>query len=127
MVIGAAIIAFSYLAIAALAFWTQHQGNQVSWVWLASFIIVMTAGELYILPVGLGLFGRLAPPGFTATSIAGWYFAGFLGNIFAGWLGTLWMPLSHGLFFSLIGAVALTAAGFLSLSIQRVTQAERKP
>ena len=127
MVIGAAIIAFSYLAIAALAFWTQHQGNQVSWVWLASFLIVMTAGELYILPVGLGLFGRLAPPGFTATSIAGWYFAGFLGNIFAGWLGTLWMPLSHGLFFSLIGTVALAASGLLSLSIRKVTQVEQKP
>lgn len=126
MVIGAAIIAFSYLAIAALAFWSQHQGNPVSWVWLASFIIVMTAGELYILPVGLGLFGRLAPAGFTATSIAGWYFAGFLGNIFAGWLGTLWIPLSHGVFFSLIGTVALAAAGLLSLSIRKVTQAEQK-
>ena len=125
MVIGAAVIALSYLAIAALAFWAQRQGKQVSWGWLASFMIVMTAGELYILPVGLGLFGRLAPSGFTATSIAGWYFAGFLGNLFAGWLGTLWTPLSHGVFFALIGAVALVAAGLLSLSIQNVTRAER--
>lgn len=125
MVIGTVIIAIAYLAIAILAFWAQRQGKQVSWVWLASFIVVMTAGELYILPVGLGLFGRLAPPGFTATSIAGWYFAGFLGNLFAGWLGTLWIPLSHGAFFTVIGAVALTAAGLLSLSVRRVTRVER--
>jgi POT family proton-dependent oligopeptide transporter len=125
MVIGALVIAISYLAIAALAFWAQREGKQVSWEWLASFMVVMTAGELYILPVGLGLFGRLAPAGFTATSIAGWFFAGFLGNIFAGWLGTLWTPLTHGVFFALIGAVALTAAGLLSLSIRKVTRAER--
>ena len=127
MVIGAIVIALSYLAIAALTFWAQHQGKQVSWGWLATFMVVMTAGELYILPVGLGLFGRLAPSGFTATSIAGWYFAGFLGNIFAGWLGTLWTPLSHGVFFALIGSVALIAAGLLSLSIRNVTRAERRP
>ena len=42
-------------------------------MWLALFIVVMTAGELYT-PVGLGLFGRLAPAGMTATSIATWYF-----------------------------------------------------
>jgi POT family proton-dependent oligopeptide transporter len=125
MVIGAAVIAISYLAIAALAAWAQSQGKQVSWVWLASFMVVMTAGELYILPVGLGLFGRLAPRGFTATSIAGWYFAGFLGNLFAGWLGTLWIPLSHGLFFGVIGTVALAAAGLLALSIRKVTRVER--
>jgi POT family proton-dependent oligopeptide transporter len=125
MVIGAVVIAISYLAIAALAVWAQSRGKQVNWVWLASFMVVMTAGELYVLPVGLGLFGRLAPPGFTATSIAGWYFAGFLGNLFAGWLGTLWIPLSHGVFFALIGAVALAAAGLLSLSIRKVTREER--
>ena len=125
MVIGAVVIAISYLSIAALALWTQQQGTHVSWVYLAAFIVVMTAGELYILPVGLGLFGRLAPGGFTATSIATWYFAGFLGNLFAGWLGTLWMPLSHAAFFALIAAVALASAGLLSLSVIRVTRAER--
>ena len=125
MVIGAVIIAISYFAIAALVLSAQSQGKPVNWLWLASFIIVMTAGELYILPVGLGLFGRLAPQGFTATSIAGWYFAGFLGNLFAGWLGTFWMPLNHGVFFALIGTVALVAAGLLSLSIRNVTRVER--
>jgi POT family proton-dependent oligopeptide transporter len=125
MVIGAVIIAISYCAIAALAVWAQSRGKQVSWVWLASFMVVMTAGELYILPVGLGLFVRLAPPGFTATSIAGWYFAGFLGNLFAGWLGTLWMPLSHGVFFAVMGMVALAAAGLLGLSVRRVARVER--
>jgi POT family proton-dependent oligopeptide transporter len=126
MALGASIVALSFFLIAGAAFWAQHHGERVGWAWMASFIIVLTAGELYILPVGLGLFGRLAPQGLTATTIATWYFAGFLGNLFAGWLGTLWSPLSHGAFFTLIGAVALLAGGLLTLSISTATLMERR-
>jgi proton-dependent oligopeptide transporter, POT family len=73
----------------------------------------MTLGELYILPVGLGLFGHLAPEGFRATCIAIWFFAGFFGNLLAGALGTLWSGMSHGWFFAVIGAVAGVAATLL--------------
>ncbi len=44
------------------------------WVWLAAFFVLFTAGELFILPIGLSLFARLAPAGYAATSIAAWYF-----------------------------------------------------
>lgn len=119
MAIGAAVIGFSYLAIAGAAHWADGHSEKLSWIWLAGFVTVMTAGELYILPVGLGLFGRLAPAGFTATTIAIWFSAGFLGNLWAGWLGTLWTPLSHGIFFAVIGAVALFAAVLLLLLVSR--------
>jgi POT family proton-dependent oligopeptide transporter len=89
------------------------------------FIVAMTAGELYILPVGLGLFGHLAPKGLTATSIAVWFSAGVLGNLFAGWLGTLWSPLTHTIFFAIIGAVALSAASLLALLAPKVTSVEK--
>ena len=32
------------------------------WLWLLSFFLIFTLGELYILPNGLGIFARLAPP-----------------------------------------------------------------
>lgn len=125
MVAGATIIGLAFLLIAGAAFWVQSHGGRVTWPWMAAFIIVLTAGELYILPVGLGLFGRLAPNGLTATTIAIWYSAGFLGNLFAGWLGTFWSPLSHGAFFILIGAVAFAAALLLLLLVPRARQVER--
>ena len=125
MVIGAGIVAVSYLLVALIAFWSERHGVRVAWPWLAAFIVVMTAGELYILPVGLGLFGRLAPNGLAATTIALWYSAGFLGNLFAGWLGTLWTPLSDGMFFLIIGAVAVCAAALLALLVPRVAHMER--
>jgi len=86
----------------------------------------MTTGELYILPVGLGLFGRMAPEGFRATSIATWFFAGFFGNLLAGALGTLWSQLSHAWFFTLIAGVAGLAAALLYMLCRRMGDVESR-
>ena len=125
MVIGATVIGLAYMMVAVTAYWARARAGGVGWPWMSVFLIVMTAGELYILPVGLGLFSRLAPKGLTATTIAIWYSAGFLGNLFAGWLGTLWTPLSHGAFFSIIGTVALLAALLLAILAPKVGHMER--
>jgi proton-dependent oligopeptide transporter, POT family len=124
MSIGATIVGLSYLFIAAVALWSQQHGVRAPWPYMMFFIAAMTAGELYILPVGLGLFGRLAPKNLTATSIAVWFSAGVFGNLFAGWLGTLWSPLSHGIFFAVIGAVAFMAALLLALLAPTMTTVE---
>jgi POT family proton-dependent oligopeptide transporter len=110
MAFGAAVVGLSYVLLAAVAAWSEGQGVRAGWPWLVGWFVLMTLGELYILPVGLGLFGRMAPEGFRATSIATWFFAGFFGNLLAGALGTLWEPLSHAGFFLLVGAVAGVAA-----------------
>jgi proton-dependent oligopeptide transporter, POT family len=125
MATGAAIIAISYLMIAAVAAWSDAQGIRASWVWLTLFFIVMTTGELFILPVGLGFFGRTAPAGHAATAIAIWFFAGFFGNLFAGALGTLWTQLPAGPYFSLIGAIAVVAALLLLLFKKAAVRAEQ--
>lgn len=110
MAFGAFIVAASYVALAVVAGWSEAHGTRASWVWLFVWFVVFTIGELYILPTGLALFGRMAPEGFRATSIATWFFAGFFGNLLAGGLGTLWSLLDHGWFFALIGAVAGVSA-----------------
>ncbi|MDT9046771.1 hypothetical protein RSW36_27010, partial [Escherichia coli] len=73
-------------------------------MWLAVFFAVLTVGELYILPVGMGLFGRLAPPRITATTIAVWCLALFAGNLAAGVVGVLWGRMPHGQYFLLMAA-----------------------
>jgi POT family proton-dependent oligopeptide transporter len=80
---------------------------------------LLTVGELYILPVGLALFGRMAPKGFEATTLALWFLAAFAGNLAAGVLGTLWSVLSHPQFFSCIAAIAATASAALSVLASR--------
>jgi POT family proton-dependent oligopeptide transporter len=113
MATGATIVALSYLLLASVAAWSASHGTRASWVWLLGFFVVMTAGELCILPVGLGLFGLLAPKGYSATCIALWFFAAFAGNLLAGALGTLWSSVTPAPFFAIVGAVPLVAAAGL--------------
>jgi POT family proton-dependent oligopeptide transporter len=119
MAFGAAIVALSYVALGLVAGWNEAHGTRANWGWLAGWFVLFSIGELYILPTGLALFGRMAPEGFRATSIATWFFAGFFGNLLAGGLGTLWSRLAHGWFFVLIGGVsALSAVLLYGLSLR---------
>jgi POT family proton-dependent oligopeptide transporter len=103
---GAAVTAVSYLMLAAVASWSAQSGAPPNWLWIVAFFVVYTAGELYILPIGLGLFGHLAPPRFNATTIAVWFLAAFAGNFLSGVLGAAWSRLSAAQFFVLTAAVA---------------------
>ncbi len=125
MVVGAVIVGLSYVLIAVVSAFADAAHTRSSWIWLTIFFIAMTAGELFILPVGLGLFGRLAPPGFEATAIATWFFAGFAGNLLAGGLGTLWSTLSQPVFFAIVAATALVAAALLTVFLSAGKKAEQ--
>ena len=109
MALGAAIVAAAYLLLAAL----EYAGGVAHWLWLALFFVVLTFGELHILPTGLGLFARLAPAGLGATTVAAWFLATFAGSLFAGFVGTLWSRIGHGSYFLLLAAIALAAAALL--------------
>jgi POT family proton-dependent oligopeptide transporter len=110
---GALIVALAYLVLAAA---TAIAGDgQASWLWLAGFFLIFTLGELYILPNGLGLFARLAPPRFGATTVAAWYLAIFSGSLAAGFVGSFWSSMSHQIFFIMLAAIATLAAGLLFL------------
>jgi POT family proton-dependent oligopeptide transporter len=126
MAFGAAVVGASYVLLAAVAAWSEAHDVRAHWLWLVGWFVLMTLGELYILPVGLGLFGQLAPEGFGATCIALWFFAGFFGNLLAGALGTLWSVLPHGGFFLLTGVIAGGAAALLLVVGLRMGRAEKR-
>lgn len=108
MAIGAAGVAAAYLLLAAMA--AMSDGKPVSGLLLVVFFAVYTIGELYILPVGLGLFARLAPSGMGATVIAAWFLAAFAGNLLSGVVGRAWEWLGPAGFFVLLAALATTSA-----------------
>jgi proton-dependent oligopeptide transporter, POT family len=113
MATGALALAASFLLLSLVALHAGASGTRASWGWLASYFFVYTVGELFILPVGLGLFGRVAPPKIAATMIAAWFVAAFFGNLGAGALGTLWSAMPPWQFFALVAAVAALAGGLL--------------
>jgi POT family proton-dependent oligopeptide transporter len=122
MALGAFGVAIAFLLLCVVGATTPV--GQAHWIWLALFFAVFTTAELFILPVGLGLFARLAPEGHGATTIASWYFASFGGNLLAGALGTLWSVLGHAAFFAVIALVAASAGLLLRLLDGVVRRAE---
>jgi POT family proton-dependent oligopeptide transporter len=115
MALGAGGVALSYLMLAAVA---QASGGQpVNVIWVVIFFALYTLGELYILPVGLGLFARLAPVGMGATVIAAWFLASFGGNLLSGVVGRAWEALGAGGFFvAMAGLCAASSAALLALA-----------
>jgi len=113
MAVGAGGLALAYLLLAAVAAFNDGGVVAEGWIWLIVFFVVMTAGELYILPIGLGLFGRLAPAGFAATTIALWFLAAFFGNLLAGAFGTLWSSMTPPQFFVATAALAALSGALL--------------
>ena len=127
MAFGALIVAASYLLLALLAW--SHGDRLVGWPWLVLFFAVLTLGELFILPTGLGVFARLAPPGFGATTVAAWFLTIFSGSLSAGLIGVLWSRTGHAAFFTLLTGLAATAAlllWFLDPALRRAERAQQQ-
>lgn len=112
MALGALIVGLAYVLLAAL----EYTSHGTGWAWFAFFFAVFTLGELYILPTGLGLFARLAPKGFGATTVAAWYLATFAGSIAAGLVGALWSRMDHAAYFLLLAGIAGVASVLLRLA-----------
>jgi POT family proton-dependent oligopeptide transporter len=114
MAMGAAGVGVSYALLSGIA---ATGGASVGVLWVVMFFALYTLGELYILPVGLGLFARLAPAGMGATVIAAWFLASFGGNLLSGVIGQAYERMGPPAFFGLLAAVSLaSAAALLALS-----------
>ncbi len=108
MATGALVVGLAFLLLAGLA--ALAGGGRTGWPWLILFFALFTFGELFILPTGLGLFARLAPPGLGATTVAAWYLTIFTGSLAAGLVGTLWSRMGPAAYFMLLAAIAAAAA-----------------
>src|SRR4030095_963033 len=108
MAMGALIVGASYLLLAAVEL--VSGAALAGWAWLALFFLIFTFGELFILPTGLGLFARLAPPHLGATTGASWLLVIFSGLRSAGCVGTLGSSFEPATYFLLLAAIAGVAA-----------------
>jgi POT family proton-dependent oligopeptide transporter len=122
MAIGAFGVGVSYAMLAALIVASAGGQYAISWLWMVVFFGVYTLAELYILPVGLGLFASLAPKRFAATTIAAWFFCSFTGNLLSGVIGAVWEKVTPQTFFLMMAAIC-AVSGALLLAIHRLRQA----
>ena len=58
--------------------------------WLVLHLTVLTAGELYLSPVGLSFMTVVAPRELASMMMGVWFLSSFLGNYLSGELGALY-------------------------------------
>jgi len=119
---GALGIGVSYALLAGLIVLAAGVGFTIGWPWMVLFFAIFTLAELYILPVGLGLFATLAPKRFAATTVAAWFFCSFTGNLLSGVIGATWERMSPASFFMTMAAIA-SVSGLILFGIHRKYQA----
>jgi POT family proton-dependent oligopeptide transporter len=117
MGVGCLIAAAAMLVMVAAAIASGPEGARVSSLWVFAYFLLLTVGELYVLPVGLTLVETLAPVRFASMAMGGWYIAKFLGSLFAGLMGAWWLVIPPTVFFGLgMASTVLASACLLALS-----------
>ena len=115
MSLGCVVAGCAMLVMVAAAMVNQHSGQPVSAWWTIVYFVLLTIGELLVIPVGLTLVDLLSPAGFAATAMGAWYIAKFLGAVLAGGMGSWWGAIPATLFFGLGAASVFLAAAVLRL------------
>jgi proton-dependent oligopeptide transporter, POT family len=95
--------------IMAGAAWQAGGAPDASWLWLLTYFVVITIGELYLSPVGLSLVSKAAPARMVSMMMGVWLGTSFIGNFIGGWLGSFWSSMDKMSFFLMIAGVAALA------------------
>ncbi|MEP7242738.1 MAG: peptide MFS transporter [Gammaproteobacteria bacterium] len=124
MGLGCAVATAASLAMVVAALVHSTSGLPVSPWWIVAYFVLLTIGELHVLPVGLSLFGTLAPMQIASVVMGAWYIAKFLGSVVAGVMGTLWLVIPPEAFFGIGAASTLLASAALYWMGREPTQVE---
>jgi POT family proton-dependent oligopeptide transporter len=111
------------LMVGAAAVSGPEAARVSSW-WTIGYFILLTLGELFVIPVGLTLVETLSPAAFAATAMGAWYIAKFLGSLLAGFMGAYWLKIPPSDFFAL-GMVSPLLAAVCLYAMARMTEARQ--
>ena len=115
MSIGCIVAGLAMMLMVGAAAMSGPEGARVSSWWTIGYFVLLTLGELLVIPVGLALVDKLSPAAFAATAMGGWYIAKFLGSLLAGVMGAYWLKIPPSEFFALGMVSPLLAAVCLYL------------
>jgi POT family proton-dependent oligopeptide transporter len=117
MVYGSFLQTASCLVLAFAAWYTG--GVKSSWLWLVLYSALVTLGELYLSPISLSLYSKVAPLKIASLMMAVNFLPNFLGGgLLQGYLGTYWTAMSKPAFFMMIAGIS-AVAGFMILAMER--------
>jgi POT family proton-dependent oligopeptide transporter len=113
MAIGCVIASAAMLTMVFAALASGPEGARVGSLWVLAYFVLLTLGELFVIPVGLTLIESLAPVRFASMAMGAWYIAKFLGSLLAGFMGAYWLVIPPAAFFGIGMASTLIAAACL--------------
>ncbi|HET7084469.1 MAG TPA: peptide MFS transporter [Rhizomicrobium sp.] len=117
MVYGSFLQTASCLVLAFAAWYCG--GAKASWLWLALYSALVTLGELYLSPISLSLYSKVAPLKIASLMMAVNFLPNFLGGgLLQGYLGTYWTTMSKPAFFVMLAGVS-TIAGLIIWAMER--------
>lgn len=112
--IGCALMVLANVVIAAAAW--HGAGHKISWLWLLAYFVLITTGEIFLSPISLSLYSKVAPVRIVSIMIAVNFIPNFLGGgLMQGWLGTYWQAMGHPAFFLMIAAIGLLSGVMICL------------
>jgi POT family proton-dependent oligopeptide transporter len=123
MAIGCLIAASAMLVMVAAALASGPEGARVSSLWVVLYFVLLTLGELFVIPVGLTLIESLAPVRFASMAMGAWYIAKFLGSLLAGIMGAYWLAIPAWAFFGL-GMASTVVAAICLFSMARLVRSD---
>jgi POT family proton-dependent oligopeptide transporter len=103
------------LAFLMFLFWVGGGENSTPLLAVVGILLVFTIAELLISPVGLSASTKLAPHAFGAQMVALYFLSVALGTAMAGQLAKLYAPATEGIYFGVIGGVAIAIGVVLAL------------
>ncbi len=106
---------FMGLAFWLFLIWAGGGANSTPVLAIVGILLVFTVAELLISPIGLSASTKLAPRPFQAQMVALYFLSVALGTAMAGQLAKLYSPDNEGVYFSIIGLVAVIVGVALAL------------
>lgn len=103
------------LAFWLFLFWAGGGKNSTPLLAVVGILLAFTVAELLLSPVGLSASTKLAPHAFQAQMVALFFLSVALGSAMAGQLAKLYSPKTEGIYFGIIGGVAVAVGVVLVL------------
>jgi POT family proton-dependent oligopeptide transporter len=125
--------ACAVVADGLLAGLSAAPAKSLSCLWGFLYFAICDWGYLFVWPVVLALVAQVSPASLKSTLMGVAFLSLFVANLTAGWLGRFYAAISHGQFWLMHGAIALTgvviatAASFIVQPMLDARSASRQP
>ena len=121
--LGMIITTVSLLLMAVCAHLGQDGAVKTSMLWLASYYLIITFGELCLSPMGLSLVTKLSPKRLVGLMMGGWFLSTAIGNKLSGFISGLEPTASM---FVVLAVAIFGVAGFIFVMLPRLDAAIKK-